>query len=161
MKTKLTAFIAAALLLGAATATPAKADSYNNDGLFGIIVGGTMGGLLGSTIGKGNGRLIATAAGAVIGGTLGHAVDTADDRTPVPARRVNTRRVVVIDDVEEEVIYHPVVRKVYVERPVKKVVIVQKKKRKHNRHSRHVAWKSKDRAVKVCNSAGRRCRWVM
>ena len=48
----------------------------------GTVIGGVGGGLLGSTIGRGNGRLLATGAGAVLGGlagsSLGKSLDKAD-----------------------------------------------------------------------------------
>ena len=165
MKTKLTALIAATLMLG--TAATAQAGDYNerdyyddayyqnNNGVFGTVIGGVMGGLLGSTLGKGNGRLVATAAGAVIGGTIGHAVSTADDRTPVPARRVT-----VVREVEKEVVYRPVVRKVYVEkkvyveRPARKVVVIHKGPKRDHKHyrkaryeERRAAWKNRRQVV--------------
>ncbi|ETZ05369.1 glycine zipper 2TM domain-containing protein [Holospora undulata] len=37
----------------------------------GLVLGGATGGFIGSTIGKGRGRVLATAVGAVLGGALG------------------------------------------------------------------------------------------
>lgn len=48
----------------------------------GVLTGGVAGGLLGSTIGKGNGQLLAiaagTVAGAIIGGSIGKSMDETD-----------------------------------------------------------------------------------
>lgn len=46
----------------------------NNDATVGTVIGAVVGGLLGHTIGKGDGRTAATVAGAVGGGFAGHAI---------------------------------------------------------------------------------------
>lgn len=46
----------------------------NNSHMLGTIVGAVAGGLLGNTVGKGDGRKAATVAGAVAGGAVGHGV---------------------------------------------------------------------------------------
>lgn len=47
---------------------------------FGTLGGAAVGGLLGSNIGKGSGRLAATAAGVVIGGWLGNEIGASLDK---------------------------------------------------------------------------------
>jgi len=48
----------------------------------GVITGGVAGGLLGSTVGGGSGKILAVAAGsiagAMIGGSIGHSMDVTD-----------------------------------------------------------------------------------
>ncbi len=46
----------------------------NSDATVGTVIGAIAGGLLGHTVGKGDGRTAATVAGAVGGGFAGHAV---------------------------------------------------------------------------------------
>lgn len=46
----------------------------NNSHVLGTIIGAVAGGLLGNTVGKGDGRKAATVAGAVAGGAVGHGV---------------------------------------------------------------------------------------
>ena len=66
---KTTALAAAALFVTAAFATPSHADDTNFGG---VVIGGAVGGLLGSTIGKGRGKLVATATGALVGSLFGN-----------------------------------------------------------------------------------------
>lgn len=47
----------------------------------GTILGAIVGGVLGNTIGKGDGRKAATVAGAVAGGAIGNRVSSAHDRS--------------------------------------------------------------------------------
>lgn len=47
----------------------------------GTVLGAIVGGVLGSTVGKGDGRKAATVAGAVAGGAIGNRVSAAHDRT--------------------------------------------------------------------------------
>ncbi|MGH8190177.1 MAG: glycine zipper 2TM domain-containing protein [Rhodanobacteraceae bacterium] len=47
----------------------------------GTVLGAIVGGVLGSTVGKGNGRTAATVAGAVAGGAVGNRVSAAHDRS--------------------------------------------------------------------------------
>ena len=44
------------------------------------LLGAVVGGVLGNTVGKGDGRKAATVAGAVVGGAVGHGVASQDDR---------------------------------------------------------------------------------
>jgi uncharacterized protein YcfJ len=46
----------------------------------GTVLGAIVGGVLGSTVGKGDGRRAATVAGAVVGGAVGNNVARSDDR---------------------------------------------------------------------------------
>ena len=46
----------------------------------GAVIGAIVGGGLGNTVGKGDGRKAATVAGAVVGGAVGHGVASQDDR---------------------------------------------------------------------------------
>ena len=56
-----------------------RVDSGNNNAA-GTVIGAIVGGVLGNTVGKGDGRKAATVAGAVVGGAVGHGVATQDDR---------------------------------------------------------------------------------
>jgi len=47
----------------------------------GTVLGAIVGGVLGNTVGKGDGRKAATVAGAVAGGAIGNRVSAAHDRT--------------------------------------------------------------------------------
>lgn len=47
----------------------------------GTVLGAIVGGVLGSTVGKGDGRKAATVAGAVAGGAIGNRVSAANDRS--------------------------------------------------------------------------------
>ena len=69
LKIKTTAIAAVALLASAVFATPSEADGSNFGG---VVIGGAIGGLLGSTVGKGRGQLVATATGALLGSILGN-----------------------------------------------------------------------------------------
>ena len=53
-------------------------DGGNNNAA-GTVIGAIVGGVLGNTVGKGDGRKAATVAGAVVGGAVGHGVATQDD----------------------------------------------------------------------------------
>ena len=54
-------------------------DSSGNGGTLGAIIGAVAGGVLGSTIGKGDGRKAATVVGAVAGGVVGNQVGKRND----------------------------------------------------------------------------------
>lgn len=72
--------ITTTLLLIISSSLIGCSDMSNQD--VGTIGGGVAGGLLGSTIGKGDGRLLAigagTIAGAMLGGSVGHSMDEMD-----------------------------------------------------------------------------------
>lgn len=56
---------------------------YTRDGgnrTAGTLLGAVIGGVLGNTVGKGDGRVAATTAGAVIGGAIGNRASSGDDR---------------------------------------------------------------------------------
>jgi surface antigen len=76
MKRIFTAF----LTLVCGIALSGCADMNKQD--IGVLTGGVAGGLLGNTIGQGNGRILAvvggTVAGAMIGGAIGHSMDETD-----------------------------------------------------------------------------------
>jgi uncharacterized protein YcfJ len=55
-----------------------RVDSGNNNAA-GTVIGAIVGGVLGNTVGKGDGRKAATVAGAVVGGAVGHGVASQDD----------------------------------------------------------------------------------
>lgn len=57
-------------------------DRHIDDGnrAAGTVLGAIVGGVLGNTVGKGDGRKAATVAGAVIGGSVGNNVARGDDR---------------------------------------------------------------------------------
>ena len=63
----------AALVAGCGPDGPNKADT-------GLAVGAIAGGLLGNTVGRGNGRIATTAIGAVIGGIVGSEIGRALDK---------------------------------------------------------------------------------
>jgi uncharacterized protein YcfJ len=54
----------------------------------GTVLGAIVGGVLGSTVGKGDGRKAATVAGAVAGGAIGNRVSAAHDRDYTEQRTV-------------------------------------------------------------------------
>lgn len=54
-------------------------EDHNHTG--GTVLGAIVGGVLGHTVGKGNGRTAATVAGAVAGGAIGNRVSAAHDRS--------------------------------------------------------------------------------
>jgi uncharacterized protein YcfJ len=56
-----------------------RVDSGGNNAA-GTVLGAIVGGVLGNTVGKGDGRKAATVAGAVVGGAVGHGVARQDDR---------------------------------------------------------------------------------
>lgn len=57
-----------------------QAETMGNKEGIGTLGGAAVGGLLGSNIGKGSGRLAATAAGVVLGGWLGNEIGASLDR---------------------------------------------------------------------------------
>jgi uncharacterized protein YcfJ len=62
------------------------------------VIGAIVGGVLGNTVGKGDGRKAATVAGAVVGGAVGHNVASQDDRyASGPERRCH-----MVQDAAEE-----------------------------------------------------------
>ena len=63
--------VAAILALGLATAPAGAHDTDRSQLWAGTLLGGTVGGLIGSEIGKGRGRLIAIGAGSLLGGLYG------------------------------------------------------------------------------------------
>ncbi len=65
----------------------------NSSHVLGTIIGAVAGGLLGNTVGKGDGRKAATVAGAVAGGAVGHEVAerNSGSGSSVPAWRVVVR----------------------------------------------------------------------
>jgi len=74
-----------------------RADGGNNNAA-GTVIGAIVGGVLGNTVGKGDGRKAATVAGAVVGGAVGHNVASQDDRYYAsPERRCH-----MVQDAAEE-----------------------------------------------------------
>jgi uncharacterized protein YcfJ len=72
-------------------------DGGNNNAA-GTVIGAIVGGVLGNTVGKGDGRKAATVAGAVVGGAVGHNVASQDDRYYAgPERRCH-----MVQDAAEE-----------------------------------------------------------
>lgn len=72
-------------------------DGGNNNAA-GTVIGAIVGGVLGNTVGKGDGRKAATVAGAVVGGAVGHGVASQDDGYYTgPERRCHT-----VQDAAEE-----------------------------------------------------------
>lgn len=72
----------------AAVAVPPQQECYpetvtrqDNNHTGGTVLGAIVGGVLGNTVGKGDGRKAATVAGAVAGGAIGNRVSAAHDRT--------------------------------------------------------------------------------
>ncbi|MCL2468664.1 MAG: RT0821/Lpp0805 family surface protein [Alphaproteobacteria bacterium] len=74
LRKTLLAPLACVLLLSAC-----QADNMGNKEAFGTLAGAGVGGLLGSQIGGGTGRVAATAAGVVIGGWLGNEIGASLD----------------------------------------------------------------------------------
>lgn len=62
--------------------------SSGNGGTLGAIIGAVAGGVLGSTVGKGDGRKAATVAGAVAGGVVGNQVGKHNDGSDLAWRIV-------------------------------------------------------------------------
>ena len=83
----LIAVIAMVILLPAC-----QSQNMGNKQSFGTLGGAAVGGLLGSNIGKGSGRLAATAAGVVIGGWLGNEIGASLDRADRTAMSGATTR---------------------------------------------------------------------
>lgn len=75
LRKSLLATLALALLLPAC-----QAQNMGTKEGVGTLGGAAVGGLLGSTVGKGSGRLAATAAGVVLGGWLGNEVGASLDK---------------------------------------------------------------------------------
>jgi surface antigen len=61
------------VLVGCGPDGPSKQDS-------GLVVGAVAGGLLGSAVGRGNGRIFSTALGAVVGGIVGSEIGRSMDK---------------------------------------------------------------------------------
>ncbi|GAB6052795.1 hypothetical protein JCM17960_16150 [Magnetospira thiophila] len=113
LKLKMAALAAAAALIAVAPHGSARAgDSFVTPG---TLIGAAAGGLLGSTIGQGQGQLVATAAGTLLGAGFGYILTEQEPvRTAYVARRPEPRRVVVIEQpprrpVRQVVVYktHP------------------------------------------------------
>ena len=68
------------------------APGTTRDRAAGTLLGAVIGGALGNTIGKGDGRAAATVAGAVIGGAIGNRASVGDDRGYADARPAYHRR---------------------------------------------------------------------
>jgi surface antigen len=72
-----TVFVALALLM-----TGCATDMYGRNEQAGMIIGGALGGMLGSEVGQGRGRtaaiIIGTLAGSAIGGAVGRSMDETD-----------------------------------------------------------------------------------
>jgi uncharacterized protein YcfJ len=77
---------------------PVERHADNGNRAAGTVLGAIVGGVLGSTVGKGDGRRAATVAGAVVGGAVGNNVARGDDRYYTDTER-HCR---VVDDVSEE-----------------------------------------------------------
>jgi uncharacterized protein YcfJ len=59
---------------------PVERHVDNGNKAAGTVLGAIVGGVLGNTVGKGDGRRAATVAGAVVGGAVGNNVAQGDDR---------------------------------------------------------------------------------
>lgn len=73
---RLLGFLCATIAIGI---SPFCAQAHDST-MWGTAVGASLGGLVGSTIGKGSGRLAATGAGVFLGGALGHSVGRSLER---------------------------------------------------------------------------------
>src|SRR6185437_4115472 len=60
---------------------PQTVTQQDNNHTGGTVLGAIVGGVLGSTVGKGDSRKAATVAGAVAGGAIGNRVSAAHDQT--------------------------------------------------------------------------------
>lgn len=148
-RTMMSLAIVTTMLLGMA---PSPVQAGEMDRTVGTVIGAVGGGLLGSTLGKGNGRIVATAAGTIFGAVLGHEVASSNDvyerDNPYVRERVVYRQAPV---------YKPA--PVYKTRVVERVVYVQERKPSHNEHKN---WKRAARYgddVLVCNKNGKHCQW--
>lgn len=86
---------------------PVERHVDNGNRAAGTVLGAIVGGVLGNTVGKGDGRKAATVAGAVIGGAVGNNVGRGDDRYYADTERhcrmvedVSSERRVVAYDVQ-------------------------------------------------------------
>ena len=77
---KITAALLASSLMLTACANSPYADGGIHKQEAGTLIGGLGGAWAGSTIGKGNGRLVATAAGALLGAAIGNSVGASLDK---------------------------------------------------------------------------------
>lgn len=72
----------------AVTLLIAPIDAWASDGTFwGTTLGATFGGIVGSTIGKGDGNLAATGAGVLLGGVIGNSIGRSIDQNEGSVRR--------------------------------------------------------------------------
>lgn len=67
---------------------PQTVQREDNDHAGGTVLGAIVGGVLGNTVGKGDGRKAATVAGAVAGGVIGNRVSAAHDHPVVSQQTV-------------------------------------------------------------------------
>lgn len=67
---------------------PQTVTREDNNHSGGTVLGAIVGGVLGNTVGKGDGRRAATVAGAVAGGVIGNRVSAANDHAVVSQRTV-------------------------------------------------------------------------
>lgn len=76
---------------------PVEYRGDNGNRAAGTVLGAIVGGVLGNTVGKGDGRRAATVAGAVVGGAVGNSVAQGD-----PGYRGVERRCHIVQDVSQE-----------------------------------------------------------
>jgi uncharacterized protein YcfJ len=77
---------------------PVERRADNGNRAAGTVLGAIVGGVLGHTVGKGDGRRAATVAGAVVGGAVGNNVAKGDDQYYADTER----RCRMVQDVAEE-----------------------------------------------------------
>lgn len=83
MRTSVGIALAAALLAGCGTSSEIQKEQA------GTVIGAVAGGLLGSQVGRGDGRVAATIVGAIAGGAVGHSIGRSMDQ----ADRLRTAQV--------------------------------------------------------------------
>ena len=145
MKRLLIAFGLSAALL--TTQAPTHSAHANDTQMLGTIIGAVGGGLIGSTVGKGDGRIVATAAGTVIGAVLGHEITSNQYEYEEDGRYKRTSR---YEEPKKVIVYRdrpaPAPRHVKWDDPDKK----KKKWKKAARYGDDVI---------VCKRNANRCQW--
>ena len=129
VKTKVIALLTAAVMVAGIPGKQAAA--YNDQELFGTLVGAAVGGLVGSQLGKGRGKLATTAIGTLIGAGIGNTVSSNGHYTVYAPRPYPRNRAVVV---------HPKPRIVYARHTVRPAKRQWKKRRHWNRGRGQGRW---------------------
>ena len=93
IKQRLSVSMIALMLTACATGPNGQpVNSMGNKETMGTVLGGVGGALLGSTIGKGDGRLVAVAAGTLLGAALGNSVGQSLDNADLAMYNQTSQR---------------------------------------------------------------------